>query len=76
VTPRREKSFCEICRQKIPFGRGEENDFSRRQQALNSHFLPSDKLKIQTQRGQKNFNIKYRLTLRYHFLPLVKMTNG
>jgi hypothetical protein len=57
VSPRLEKSFCEICCLKLPLGRGEENDFSRRQQALNSHFLPSDKLKKQIQRGRKNVNL-------------------
>jgi hypothetical protein len=56
-------------------GRGQGNEFSRRQLPLNSHFLPSDKLKIQIQRGLKIVNLRVRLTLRYHFLPLVKMKN-
>jgi hypothetical protein len=59
----------------MSLGRGQENDFSRRQLALNSHFVPSDKLKIQIQRGSKNVNLRVRLTLPYHFLPLVKMKN-
>jgi hypothetical protein len=59
----------------MPIGRGEENDVSRRQLALNRHFLLSDKLKIQIQRGLKIVNLRVRLTLRYHFLPLVKITN-
>jgi hypothetical protein len=59
----------------MPLGRGQKNDFSRRQLALNIHFFPSDKLKIQTQRGRKIVNERFRLTLRYHFLPLVKMNN-
>jgi hypothetical protein len=39
-------------------------------------FLPSHKLKIQTQRGLIIDNLRVRLTLRYNFLPLVKMTNN
>jgi hypothetical protein len=54
VSPRLENSFSEICRQKMPLGRGQGNDLSRRQLALNSHFLPSYKFKIQIQRGPKS----------------------
>jgi hypothetical protein len=75
VSLRLENSFCEICRQKIPLGRGPENDYSRRQPALNSHFLLSEKLKIQIQSGRKIVNLRARLNLQYHFLPLVKMRN-
>jgi hypothetical protein len=50
---RLENSFCGICRQKMPLGRVQKNYLSRRQLALNSHFLSSDKLKIQIQRGRK-----------------------
>jgi hypothetical protein len=55
---------------------GQGNNFSRRQLALKSYFLSSDKLKLQIQRGRKIGNLMVRLTLRYNFLPLVKMENG
>jgi hypothetical protein len=56
VSPTLGNSFCEICRQKMPLGRGQGNDLSRRQLALNSHFLPSDKIKTQIQRSPKSLN--------------------
>jgi hypothetical protein len=59
----------------MPLDRGEENDFPRKQLALNRHFLPSDKLKVQIKRGRKIVHLRDRHTLRYHFLPLVNMKN-
>jgi hypothetical protein len=41
----------------MPIDLSQENDFSWRQLALNSHLLPCDKLKIQIQRGLKFVNL-------------------
>jgi hypothetical protein len=57
----------------MPLGRGQENDFSRRHLALNSNFLPTDKIKIKIQRGRTIVHLMVGLNLRYHFLPLLKM---
>jgi hypothetical protein len=75
VSPRLENSFCEICRQKMSLGQGQENDFSGRKMAPSKHFWPSFQLKIQIQRGFKIVNLGVRITLRSHFLCLVKMKN-
>jgi hypothetical protein len=60
----------------MPFGRGQENDFSTRQMALKSHFLSFAKLKLHIQRGRKIVNISVLLPFRYNILPLVKMKKG
>jgi hypothetical protein len=72
VSPRIENLYCEICRQKKLLDRG---NFSRRQLAPNSNFLPCDKLKIQIQRGLIFINLGFPLTIRYDFLSLVKVKN-
>jgi hypothetical protein len=60
----------------MPLGRSGENDFSRRQLALNSHFYLSYNLNIRIQRGLKSSNLRLRISVRYHFLPLVKIKNN
>jgi hypothetical protein len=59
----------------MPLGGCQGNDFSKGEMALNSHFSPSDMVKIQIIRGSKIVNLRVRLTLGYHFLPSVNMTN-
>jgi hypothetical protein len=56
----------------MPLGRGQENDFSKRQMALKSLFLSFAKLKLQNQRGRKIVNLRVLLPLRYNIVPLVK----